>query len=194
MFCPRDPHVPFWKWDFLESWNLYKKKWAFFEKVTRKSNVPSPKIFFFFFFFFWKFFSFFGKDLEILNFFFFFEDLGILIFVFLDVKKKKYIYIYIHEQSTLNATWKFWIQRNIKTWNKQTNFILNHDVANQMRLRQNWVTCFFLIHLGCLRLGGLVPWLWWNGLGLHLEGMHLVNFWPLCWSCEYTFDGLKCWA
>ena len=22
------------------------KKWAFFEKVTRKSNVPSPKIFF----------------------------------------------------------------------------------------------------------------------------------------------------
>ena len=39
---------------------------------------------------------------------------------------------YIHEQSTSNATWIFRIQRNIETWNKQTNFKLNHDVANQM--------------------------------------------------------------
>ena len=66
--------------------------------------------------------------------------------------------------------------------------------------RQIWATCFFLVHLGCLRLGMLEPWLWWNGLGLHLEGlnldydllvfawnglglhlesMHLVSFWPL---------------
>ena len=43
-----------------------------------------------------------------------------------------YLYIYIHKQSSLKATWKFWIQRNIETWNKQTNFRLNHDVANQM--------------------------------------------------------------
>ena len=72
------------------------------------------------FFLFENFSLFFGKDLEILNFFF---DLK---------KKKKYIYIYIHEQSTSNATWIFRIQRNIETWNKQTNFKLNHDVANQM--------------------------------------------------------------
>ena len=46
-------------------------------------------------------------------------------------------------------------------------------------LRQSWATCFLLIHLGCLRLSGLEPWLWGNGLTLHLEGMYLVNFWPL---------------
>ena len=45
---------------------------------------------------------------------------------------KIYIYIYIYEQSTSNATWIFRIQRNIETRNKQTNFKLNHDVANQM--------------------------------------------------------------
>ena len=124
--------------------------------------------------------------------------------------------IYIHEKSTSNATWIFRIQRNIETWNKQTNFKLNHDVANQCGVRQSWATCFFLIHLGCLRHGMLEPRLWWNGLGLHLEGlnldydiwvfawnglglhlegMHLVSFWPLMLimsSC--TFDGLKCWA
>ena len=67
-------------------------------------------------------------------------------------------------------------------------------------VRQSWATYFFLVHLGCLRLGMLEPWLWWNGLslhleglnldydisvfawnglGLHLEGLHLVSFWPL---------------
>ena len=45
--------------------------------------------------------------------------------------------IYIHEQSTSNATWIFRIQRNIETWNKQTNFKLNHDVANQFGVRQS---------------------------------------------------------
>ena len=69
------------------------------------------------------------QTLSHLNFFFFFEDLGILIFVFLDLKK---IYIYIHEQSTSNATWIFELKKNIETWNKLTNFKLNHDIANQM--------------------------------------------------------------
>ena len=67
-------------------------------------------------------------------------------------------------------------------------------------VRQSWATCFFLVHLGCLTFGMLEPWLWWNGLGLHLEGlnldydllifswnglrlrlkgMHLVSSWPL---------------
>ena len=108
--------------------------------------------------------------------------------------------IYIHEQSTSNATWIFRIQRNKETWNKQTNFKLNHDVATKCGVRQSWATCVFLIHLGCLRHGMLEPRLWWNGLGLHLEGlkldydllafawnglglhlegMHLVSFWPL---------------
>ena len=67
-------------------------------------------------FFIWKIFSFFGKDLEILK---------KKIFEFFSFK-------YIHEQSTSNATWIFRIQRNIETWNKLTNFKLNHDVANQM--------------------------------------------------------------
>ena len=44
-----------------------KKKWAFFEKVTRKSNVPSPKIFFFL-----KIFLFFWENFGNLEFFFFF--------------------------------------------------------------------------------------------------------------------------
>ena len=33
----------------LEIFERKKKKWALFEKVTRKSNAPSSKIFFFFF-------------------------------------------------------------------------------------------------------------------------------------------------
>ena len=123
-------------------------------------------------FFIWKyfslfffFFSFFWKDLEVLKFF--------CIFFLL------FYYIYTHKQSSLNTTWKFWIQRNIKTWNKQTNFILNHDIANQMQTETKLGHLLLLDPLGCLRLGGLEPWLWWNGLGLHFEGMHLVNFWPL---------------
>ena len=55
--------------------------------------------------------------------------MGILnFFFFLNFFKN----IYIHEQSTSNATWIFRIQRNIETWNKQTSFKYNHDVANQM--------------------------------------------------------------
>ena len=73
-------------------------------------------------------------------------------------------------------------------------------LQTKCEVRQNWAACFFLVHWGCLRLGMLEPWLWWNGwglhledlnldydlwvfawngLGLHLEGMHLVSFWPL---------------
>ena len=65
------------------------------------------------------------KTLSHLN--FFLEDLGILIFFFFRIFFK-----YIHEQSTSNAAWIFRIQRNVETWNKQTNFKLYHDVANQM--------------------------------------------------------------
>ena len=97
-------------------------------------------------------------------------------------------------------------------------------LQTKCEVRQSWAACFFLVHWGCLRLGGLEPWLWsfgiclkllrfalgklepwlwsfsiclkwlelwlwsfgrlepwlwWNGLGLFLEGMHLVSFWPL---------------
>ena len=62
------------------------------------------------------------------SFLFFWERFGNLeIFSFLN-----FFFKYIHEQSTSNATWIFRIQRNIETWNKLTNFKLNHDVANQM--------------------------------------------------------------
>ena len=86
--------------------------------------------------------------------------------------------------------------------------------------RQSWATCFFLVHLGCLRLGMLESWLWWNGLDLHLEGLnfnydllvftwngldlhlegkHLVSFWPfmlfmrihLCWAQVLGLDSFK---
>ena len=120
-----------------------RKKWVFFlKKVTRKSNAPSSKNFFFkkwlkgsiplvqrlFFFFFENFSLFFGKDLGILNFF-----------------KKKYI----HEQSTSNGTWLFRIQRNTEIWNKQINFKFNHDVANRM-LSEAKLGCLLL--LGPLRM------------------------------------------
>ena len=168
-----------------------RKKWAFFEKVTRKSNVPSPKIFFF-----WKFFSFFGKILEILN--FFFNFFFVLFFL-----------IYIHKQSSLNATWKFWIKKNIETWNKQTNFRLNHDVANQMwteaklgylllldpfRMLEAW-WAWTLIMIKCLELalGRLEPWLWsfgiclkWLDLRLHACILWAFGLWS--WLCIYTFD------
>ena len=96
--------------------------------------------------------------------------------------------------------WIFRIQRNIETRNKLTNFKFNHDVANQMWNEAKLGHFLLLGPLGCLRLGMLEPWLWWNGLGLHLEGLnldydllvfawnrlglhlegtHLVSFWPL---------------
>ena len=139
-----------------------------------KGSIPLVQRFFFI----WKFFSFFRKDLGILNFFFL-----------------NFFFKYIHEQSTSNATWIFRIQRNIEIWNKQTNFKLNHDIANQMwsgaklghlllldpfRMLETWHawTLIMIKWLG-LALGKLEPWLQWNGLGLHLECMYLVSFWPL---------------
>ena len=82
-----------------------------------------------------------------------------------------------------------------KTW----NFKLNHDIANQMwskaklghllllgpfRMLDAWCA-WTLIMMKWLRLAlerlesynHLV--FAWNGLTLHLEGMHLVSFWPL---------------
>ena len=87
-------------------------------------------------------------------------------------------------------------------------------------VRQSWTACFFLVHWGCLRLGMFEPWLWWNDLdlhleglnldydlwvfawnvlGLHLEGMHLVSFWPfmlimcihLCWAQVLGLEWFK---
>ena len=79
------------------------------------------------------------QTLFIWNFFFSWKYLEILIFF------KKKILKYIHKQSASNATWIFRIQRNMETWNKKTNFKLNHDVTNLM-----WSE----IKLGCLLLLG----------------------------------------
>ena len=156
-------------------------------------------------FFIWKFFSF----------FFFLERFGNLEFFFCFFIIYIYIYIYTHKQSSLNATWKFWIQKNIETWNKQTNFRLNHDVANQMwteaklghllfldrfRMLEAW-WAWTLIMIKCLELahGRLEPWLWsfgiclkWLDLTLHACILWAFGLWS--WLCVYTFDGLKCWA
>ena len=133
------------------------------------------------------------------NFLFFWERFGNLeIFSFL-IFFLNFFFKYIYEQSTSNATWIFRIQRNIKTWNKLTNFKLNHDVANQM---WSGAKLGHLLLLGPLRM--LKTWYaWtlimiflvfaWNSLCLHLKGKHLVSFWPLMLlmsSC--TFDGLRC--
>ena len=150
MFCLRDPHVPFWKGDFFFFFFFFfnlerEKKLGLFEKVTRKLNGPNSKIFF-------KWLK--GPMPLVIEFFWGrFRNLDFFFFWI-------YIYIYIHEQSTSNATWIFRIQRNIETWNKKTNFKLNHDVATKCGVRQSWATCFFFVHLGCLRLGMLEPWLW----------------------------------
>ena len=150
----------------------------------------------------WKFFSFFFLG-KIWKSWIFFEFLI-------------YIYIYTHEQSTSNATWIFRIQRNIEIWNKLTNFKLNNDIANQMwskaklghllfldpfRMLETWHAWTLImikwlgLHLEGLNIDYDLLVFAWNGLVLHLEGMHLVSFWPLMLlmsSC--TFDGLKCWA
>ena len=80
-----------------------------------------------------------------------------IFFEFFFVSFKKKIYIYIHEQSTSNTTWIFRIQRNIEKQNKQINFKLNHDVANQMWSETKLGHLLLLIHLGCLSLGILEP-------------------------------------
>ena len=167
----------------------------FFFKKWLKGSMPLVQRLFFI----WKFFLFFWEKFGNLKIFLIFFWFFILFYFF-----------FIHEQSTSNATF----QKNIEIWNKLTNFKLNHDVATKCGVRQSWVTCFFLIHLGCLSLGMLESWLWWNGLGLHLEGLnHMINWyllemawpytWKACiiwtfglwyWSCEYTFDGLEYWA
>ena len=143
--------------------SLKKKKKGLFWKVTRKSNAPSLKNFFFLIFKWLK-----GSmPLVQRHFFLFFENfslfwerfgnLEIFFWIFFFVYFK-YIYIYIHEQSTSNSTWIFRIQRNIETRNKQTNFKLNHDVANQMWSEAKLDHLLLLIHLGCLSLGMLEPW------------------------------------
>ena len=113
----------------------------------------------------------------------------------------------------------FELKKKIETWNKQTNFKLNHDVTNQMwsevkldhllllglfRMLEAWCawTLIMMKWLG-LALGRLEPYdqlvFAWNGLGLHLEGMHLVSFWPfmlimcihLCWAQVLGLEWFK---
>ena len=112
------------------------------------------------------------------NFTLFWERFGNLDFFFFFW----FFLIYIHKQSTLDATWNFWIQRNIETWNKQTNFKLNHDIANLMwseaklgnllllgpfTMLETWYA-WILIMIKCLGLAlrKLQPWLWPFGICL----------------------------
>ena len=138
--------------------------------MTQRPNAPSPNTFSF----------------EIFSFsspFFFLERFGKFDF-FLGFLKN----IYIHEQSTSNATWIFRIQRSIETWNKQTNFKLNHDVANHMwseaklghllllgpfRMLETWYawTLIMMKWLG-LALGKLEPWL--RSFGICLKWLGLI--------------------
>ena len=84
---------------------------------------------------------------------------------------------------------KFLKKKKIETWTKQTNFKLNHDVANQMwgeaklghllplgpfRLFEAWYawTLIMMKWLG-LALGRLQPWLWSLGICLKRLGLTL---------------------
>ena len=99
---------------------LVQRFFFFFFKKLLKGSMPLVQRLFFI----WKFFLFFWEKFGNLKIFLIFFWFFILFYFF-----------FIHEQSTSNATWIFRIQRNIEIWNKQTNFILNHDVANQMRTK-----------------------------------------------------------
>ena len=57
----------------------------------------------------------------------------------------------------LHEIFEFKKKKNIETWNKQTNFKLNHDVTNQMWSEAKLGHLLLLIHLGCLSLGMLEP-------------------------------------
>ena len=130
-----------------------RKKMVLFEKVTKKTNAPSSS----------------------------FENFSLFLGKIWKSWKKKlnfFFFLYIHEQSTSNATWKFWIKKNIETWNKLTNFKLNHDVANQM-----WSEAKLghLLLLGPLRM--LKTWWAWT---------LIMIFWYLlemAWVCTS-----KAWA
>ena len=62
-------------------------------------------------------------------------------------------------------------------------------------VRQSWAACFFLVHLGCLRLGVLEPSLWWNGLGLHLKGLnHMIIWYLLEMAWPYTWKACILWV
>ena len=129
--------------------------------MSQGPNAPSPNTFSFDFFLFFSFLFFF--------FFFFFFFFG------------KFLK-YIHEQSTSNATWIFRIKKNIETWNKQTNFKLNQDVANQMwsetklghllllspfrMLETGYAWTLIMMKWLGLALGRLEPWLWSFGICL----------------------------
>ena len=151
--------------------------------MTQGLNAPSPKTFFhlkiFLFFLEW-----FG-NLE-----FFFEFFCFFVFNIYTQTKLIKCYMKFLNYKKKNRTHGI---------NKQT-LSLTMMLQTKCGVRQSWATCFFLVHLGCLRLSMLEPWLWWNGLGLHLEGlnldydllvfawnglglhlegMHLVSFWPL---------------
>ena len=128
---------------------------------------------------------------------------------------------YIHKQSSLNATWNFWIQENIETWNRQTNFKLNHDVANHMwseaklghllllgpfrMLKTWWAWTLIMIFWYMLEMAWVCTWKAWTlimifGYLLEMAWAHtwkasiLWAFGLWCWSYVYTFDGLKYWA
>ena len=140
--------------------------------MTKRPNAPSPNTFSFEFFL-------------LLLFYFFWKILESLFIYFCVWNFLKYI----HKQITSNATWIFRIQRNIETWNKQTNFKLNHDVANQMwseaklghllllgpfrMLETGYAWTLIMMKWLGLALGRLEPWLWSFGICLKWLGLTL---------------------
>ena len=131
--------------------------------------------------------------------FFFWERFGNLEFFF-------FFYINIYMNKVHQMRYRFLEFK--ETWNKLTNFKLNHDVANQMwseaklghlllldpfRMLETW-HAWTLIMIKWLGLALDLLVFAWNGLGLHLEGMHLVSFWPLMLiMCRHLW-WLKCWT
>ena len=99
-------------------------------------------------------------------------------------------------------------QKNIETWNKQTNFKLNHDVANQMwseaklghlllldpfRMLETWhAWILIMIKWFRLALGRLEPWLWSFGICLKWLGAYTRKAWILIMIFWYLLE--MAWA
>ena len=80
-------------------------------------------------------------------------------------------------------------QKNIETWNRQTNFKLNHDVASQIwsetklghllllgpfrMLKAWWAWTLIMMKWLRLALWRLEPWLWYFGICLKWLGLTL---------------------
>ena len=129
-------------------------------------------------------------------FFFFLERFGNLEFFFC------FLFLNIYAQTKfIKCYMKFLNSKKHRTWNKQTNFKLNHNVANQMwseakldhllllgpfrMLKTRYAWTLIMIKCLGLALGRRETWLWYFGICLKLLDLtlHACILWAFgLWS------------